>query len=88
MSLEGVRFRRVFPLTLSLSRQSRLGEIATYGARIRKRMRRERVRFCVHRAEVQASLLLPHPLADAVILGCKLAKASLLGEGQVEGWRA
>jgi len=27
----------------------------------------------------------PHPLADAVTLSCKLAKASLPGEGQDEG---
>ena len=31
------------------------------------------------------SLLRPHPLADADTLKCKLAKASLLGEGQDEG---
>ena len=34
---------------------------------------------------VQASLLHPHPLADADTLRCKLAKASLRGEGQDEG---
>ena len=34
---------------------------------------------------VQASLLPPHPLADAVTPSGKLAKASLLGEGQDEG---
>jgi hypothetical protein len=27
----------------------------------------------------------PHPLADAGTLSCKLAEASLLGEGQDEG---
>jgi hypothetical protein len=32
---------------------------------------------------ILASLLHPHPLAD--MPGCKLAKASLLGEGQDEG---
>ena len=36
-------------------------------------------------AEIQASLLPPHPLADAVTLLGKLAEASLLGEGQGEG---
>ena len=34
---------------------------------------------------VQASLLQPHPLADAATLRRKLAKASLRGEGQDEG---
>jgi len=38
------------PLILSFSQQSRLGEIATCGARIRKRMRREKGRLNrVHR---------------------------------------
>ena len=37
------------------------------------------------RSPVQASLLHPHPLADADTLRCKLAKASLQGEGQDEG---
>ena len=32
-----------------------------------------------------ASLLHPHPPADADMLRCKLAKASLRGEGQDEG---
>jgi hypothetical protein len=36
-------------------------------------------------ATIQGSLLQPHPLADAATLRCKLAKASLLGEGQDEG---
>ena len=31
------------------------------------------------------SLYQPHPLADAAMLRCKLAKASLLGEGSGEG---
>ncbi len=34
---------------------------------------------------IQASLLHPHPLAVADTLRCKLAKASLRGEGQGEG---
>jgi len=34
---------------------------------------------------IQASPLYLHPLADADTLRCKLAKASLLGEGQGEG---
>jgi hypothetical protein len=34
---------------------------------------------------IRGSLLLPHPLADAVTPGGKLAKASLPGEGQGEG---
>ena len=34
---------------------------------------------------IQGSLLQPHPLADAATLRCKLAKASLRGEGQGEG---
>ncbi len=34
---------------------------------------------------IQASLLQPHPLADAATLRRKLAKASLRGEGQDEG---
>jgi len=34
---------------------------------------------------IQASLLQPYPLADAATLRCKLAKASLPGEGQDEG---
>ena len=37
------------------------------------------------RSAIQASLLHPHPLADADTLICKLAKASLRGEGQDEG---
>ncbi len=36
-------------------------------------------------SDVQASPLQPHPLADAVTPRGKLAKASLLGEGQGEG---
>ncbi len=36
-------------------------------------------------AEILASPLHPHPLADADTLRCKLAKASLRGEGQGEG---
>ena len=39
-------------------------------------------------AEIQASPLPPHPLADAVTLRGKLAEASLLGEGQGEGRKA
>ena len=34
---------------------------------------------------ILGSPLHPHPLADADTLRCKLAKASLLGEGQGEG---
>ena len=34
---------------------------------------------------IQASLLHPHPPADADTLRCKLAKASLRGEGQDDG---
>ena len=34
---------------------------------------------------IQGFLLHPHPLADADTLRCKLAKASLRGEGQDEG---
>ena len=37
------------------------------------------------KAVERASPLHPHPLADADTLRCKLAKASLLGEGQGEG---
>ena len=46
---------------------------------------RERSSQRARRDLIQASLPRPHPLADADTLSCKLAKASLRGEGGGEG---
>ena len=71
------------PLTPALSPPACLGKLAFWSFRIRKRMRMgEGVRLCPLRGR---PLSQPYPLADAATLRRKLAKASLLGEGQGEG---
>ena len=71
-----------FAATLSL--QARLGELASYCGQIRKRIWQGRGYLPAQRARPAPSPH-PHPLADADIWSCKLAKASLPGEGWGEG---
>ena len=67
--------------------QARLGELATFRCRTRKRVRLGRGRKLRHFAEgeKQRPFSHPHPLADADTWSCKLAKASLLEKDRMRG---